>query len=66
MDNFVYLEFVAVGVDASTELKEDLGDGAVAGRGGLHEGSVPVLVVVLHVRASLQQNSNNLGRGLDR
>lgn len=54
------LELVRVRVDAGPVLQEDLGDGHVAGRGGLHEGRVPVLVVVLHVGASLEQQPHDL------
>ena len=49
-----------MGVDPCPELEKDLGDPAVAGGGGLHEGCVPVLVVVLNVSTSFQQHTDNL------
>jgi hypothetical protein len=54
------LEFVAVGVDAGPELKEDARDAAVSGGGSLHQRRVAVLVVVLHVGIRLQQHTHHL------
>ena len=53
------LELVGMGVDAGAVLQQDLGDGHVTGRCGLHERRVSVLVVVLDVRAGLEKEAND-------
>lgn len=56
----VYLEFVAVGIDASTKFKQNFGHTTMSGGGRLHEWRVSVLIMVLYVGSSLKKYTNNL------
>ena len=44
-----HLKLVAVGVDPGPKLEEDPGHDAVARAGGLHQGGVTILIVVLQL-----------------